>query len=457
MRTALADGWGGSMLATDISDILFGTPVRSSRQVNLGVLKEDEVNIVVHGHEPTLSEMIVAAAHDPELIDYAKTKGAKGINLAGICCTANEILMRQGVPSAGNFLHQELAIITGAVEAMVVDVQCIMQALADLAEKFHTKIITTSPKVKITGATHIEFDEHHALDIAKEIVRRRSTTTPTAARCTSPTSTQTWSPASRTSTSTTCWAAPTAASFRPLNDAIMSGRIRGVAADVGCNNPRVDAGRSAHARRPRAAQERRPGRETGCGAIACGQVRLPAGPRLAGVGRPGPARSLRGDRHPAGAAHGLLRGQQPHPDRADPDGHRRRAGRRHQRHPGRGHRPGVDEREGAGHRLLLRRLRRLRHLGRRRRPVEGSAKCDRSHQPRAGKSEVGGKMEFVSDPEKIVAEVAGAHRQEARRAQPAGLRCRAASAAAATTTASHTMLAAELSRKASVSQPEALA
>ena len=80
--------------------------------------------------------------------------------------------MRQGVPAAGNFLQQELAILTGAVEAMVVDVQCIMQALVGLAENFHTKIITTSPKVKITGATHIEFEEHKALTIAKDILRR---------------------------------------------------------------------------------------------------------------------------------------------------------------------------------------------------------------------------------------------------------------------------------------------
>ena len=116
MRCSLGDGWGGSMLATDITDILFGTPTPLNAQVNLGVLKDDQVNIVVHGHEPTLSEMIVAAAQDPELIAYAKTKGAKGINLAGICCTSNEILMRHGIPPAGNFLHQELAILTGAVE-----------------------------------------------------------------------------------------------------------------------------------------------------------------------------------------------------------------------------------------------------------------------------------------------------------------------------------------------------
>ena len=133
-RTALADGWGGSMIATELQDILFGTPSPLLSQVNLGVLKEDEVNIIIHGHEPLLSEMIVAAAQDPEMIKLAESKGAKGINLAGICCTANEILMRHGVPLAGNFLQQELAIVTGAVDAMVVDVQCVMESLPDIAQ-----------------------------------------------------------------------------------------------------------------------------------------------------------------------------------------------------------------------------------------------------------------------------------------------------------------------------------
>jgi len=170
VRTAIGDGWGGSLIATDISDILFGTPAPILGQANLGVLKDNMVNIVVHGHEPTLSEMIVAASQDPEIIAYARSKGAEGVNLSGICCTANEVLMRQGIPAAGNFLHQELAILTGAVEAMIVDVQCIMQALVNLAENFHTQVITTSPKVKLKGALHIEFDEHKALTIAKKIL-----------------------------------------------------------------------------------------------------------------------------------------------------------------------------------------------------------------------------------------------------------------------------------------------
>ncbi len=145
-RTALADGWGGSMIATELQDVLFGTPSPLRGQVNLGVLSEKDVNIVVHGHEPVLSEMLVEATKDRELLELAKSKGASGINLAGICCTANEILIRHGLPIAGNILQQELAMSTGAVDAMVVDVQCIMPSLPEISKHYHTKLFTTSSK-----------------------------------------------------------------------------------------------------------------------------------------------------------------------------------------------------------------------------------------------------------------------------------------------------------------------
>lgn len=238
IRTSLSDGWAGSMIATDISDILFGTPAPVLGQANLGVLKEDMVNVVVHGHEPTLSEMIVAASQDPEVIEYARAAGAKGVQLSGICCTANEILMRQGIPAAGNFLHQELSIMTGAVEAMVVDVQCIMQALVGLAKNFHTQIITTSPKVKIKGATHIEFDERHALTIAKQILKTAIDNYKNRGATHIPQIKEDLIPGFSHEYINYMLGGSYRASFRPLNDAIMSGRIRGVAAIVGCNNPR---------------------------------------------------------------------------------------------------------------------------------------------------------------------------------------------------------------------------
>jgi carbon-monoxide dehydrogenase catalytic subunit len=241
-RAAIADGWGGSMLATDLQDILFGTPYPVQSEANLGVMKEDYVNLIIHGHEPVLSEMIVAVAQKQEMIDYAKKKGAKGIQLSGICCTANEMLQRHGVPVCGTFLQQELAIITGACDAMVVDIQCIMQSIANVANCFHTKLITTHPiaKMEQDNVIHIEFDEHHAVEDAEKIVRMAIDNFQNRKA-------EVMIPKHK---------APVVAGFGvesveyhlggtfrgtyyTLNDNIINGRIRGIAGVVGCNNVRT--------------------------------------------------------------------------------------------------------------------------------------------------------------------------------------------------------------------------
>ncbi len=237
MRTSLANGWGGSMISTELQDILFGTPKPLKSKVNLGVLKDDQVNILVHGHNPLLSDMIAAVSVEKEMVEKAKAKGAQGVNLAGICCTANEVLMRRGIPVAGHFQQQELAITTGAVEAMVVDVQCVMNSLPEVAKCYHTDIITTSPAAQISGSVHIPFDEHKAKDIARQIVERAINNYPNRKSFDIP----------KNSTDIVAGFSHEAinymlggsfrGSYRPLNDNIMNGRIQGVAGVVGCTLP----------------------------------------------------------------------------------------------------------------------------------------------------------------------------------------------------------------------------
>ena len=238
-RTALADGWGGSMIATELQDILFGTPSPLRGEVNLGVLSEKEVNIVVHGHEPALSEMLVVASQDKELIDLAKSKGAAGINLAGICCTANEILLRHGLPVAGNVLQQELAVSTGAVEAMIVDVQCIMPALPELNKCFHTKIVTTSKKGRIEGAEYFELSDTNAFDTAKDIVKTAILNFPNRDRVEIPKEKMDLIAGFSHEAIIYMLGGRFRGSYTPLNDNIINGRIKGVAGVVGCNNPKV--------------------------------------------------------------------------------------------------------------------------------------------------------------------------------------------------------------------------
>ncbi len=238
IRASLGDGWGGSLMATLLSDILLGTPKPVKSVANLGVLKEDAVNIVVHGHNPILSSKIVEAAKDPELLELAEKVGATGgINVVGMCCTGNEVLMRYGIPIAGNMLQQELAIITGAVEAVIVDYQCIMPAIANVASCYHTKVITTEPKAHIPGAIHVEFDKENALETAKKIVRIAVENFPNRIK------ERVFIPKEKIELvagfSVEAILEALGGTLDPLADALKSGKIKGIAGIVGCVNPKV--------------------------------------------------------------------------------------------------------------------------------------------------------------------------------------------------------------------------
>ncbi|RJP68074.1 MAG: anaerobic carbon-monoxide dehydrogenase catalytic subunit [Candidatus Abyssobacteria bacterium SURF_17] len=241
IKAAVGDGWGGSMIATDLTDIQFGSPNPVRSKANLGVLGENTVNIVVHGHEPTLSEMIVKVARSPEMKALAKQKGAEDVTVAGICCTANEILMRQGAPLAGNYLQQELAIVTGAVEAMIVDVQCIMPGLNQVAPCYHTKLITTSKKVRIPGAIHYQFEEERAVDIAKKIVTEAIENYPKRDRKRVQIPAESSELVAGFTTENVFYhlGGKFRPSYKPLNEGIIQGRLRGVVGVVGCNNTKT--------------------------------------------------------------------------------------------------------------------------------------------------------------------------------------------------------------------------
>jgi anaerobic carbon-monoxide dehydrogenase catalytic subunit len=284
LRASLSDGWGGSLVATELSDVMFGTPQPVMSKVNLGVLDEAQVNIALHGHNPLLSDVIVQAAQDDELVALAKEKGAAGINLVGLCCTGNELQMRRGIPMAGNHLMQELIIMTGALDAMVVDYQCIMPSVTDIARCFHTEVISTADKAKFPGATHISFDPHRGLEIGREIVRRGivayGNRNPDRVRLTS-------EPVEMMAGfSVEAILGALGGTPQPLVDAIVAGKIRGAVGVVGCNNPKVkqDYGHVTLTRR--LIENDILVLVTGCSAIANGKAgqMMPAAAEMAGDG-----------------------------------------------------------------------------------------------------------------------------------------------------------------------------
>ena len=247
LRAGLSDGWGGSMMGTEFSDVMFGTPKPINTTANIGVMEKDNVNIIVHGHDPSLSEMIVFYANDPEMIAYAKENGAKGITVAGVCCTSNEVTMRHGIPMAGNFLSQENVVLTGACEAIVVDVQCIFPALGPLSKCFHTKFITTSPIARIPDSDFIEFHAESAGENAKAIVKtaienfknRRPELVNIPDLKTKARVGYSLEAIKKELDGVCNSHVDTYGTTKPLIDCVKAGVLRGAVAMVGCNNPKV--------------------------------------------------------------------------------------------------------------------------------------------------------------------------------------------------------------------------
>ena len=247
LRAGLCDGWGGSMMGTEFSDILFGTPKEMDTEANLGVMVEENVNIVVHGHDPSLSEMICEYAEDPEMIALAKEKGAQGITVSGVCCTSNEVAMRRGIPMAGNFLQQENVVLTGACEAIVVDVQCIFPALGPLSKCFHTKFITTSPIAQMPESEFIRFNSQTAGENAKAIVKAAIENFPNRKKelvhipdlKQKATVGYSVEQIVKKLDGVTNSQVDELGTTKPLIECIVSGVLRGAVAMVGCNNPKV--------------------------------------------------------------------------------------------------------------------------------------------------------------------------------------------------------------------------
>ena len=235
LRNALSDGWGGSMIATEVSDILFGTPQPTHTSANIGVLKEDHVNIVVHGHNPVVSEMVLLACQAPELIKLAEEKGARGINLVGLCCTGNELLMRHGIPMAGNHLMTELVIGTGAADLMLVDYQCIMPSLGNIAACYHTRMISTSDKARFPGMEHREFHPDNAVAMARALVQEAVENYTHRGEVYIPVEPI----KAMGGFSVEAIVGALGGTPEPLIEAIKAGKIRGAAGVVGCNNPKI--------------------------------------------------------------------------------------------------------------------------------------------------------------------------------------------------------------------------
>lgn len=247
LKLGVVDGFYGLVAATDLQDLCFGYPKVREVPCGLGVLDKDFVNVSLQGHIPIVAEEVLKASRNPEFRKAAREAGAKGIKLVGSTCTGHEIASRHGTPLANGFLKQESAILTGLLDALVLDVQCILPSLPEAAKDYNTVVFDTSPVGRAEGAVHLDFEKNPGectrkiLLMAIEAFKKRFKNAGQAAG-------EAKAPKNAGSAESAGKSFVTGWSIEELRarglvekiaEALKEGRLRGIVHFVGCSNPRM--------------------------------------------------------------------------------------------------------------------------------------------------------------------------------------------------------------------------
>lgn len=160
MRAVVAYAMTTVVSTSLATDIVYGLPQRSKLNVNLGSIQQEGcINIGINGHAPMVAFAICDIVGTPKIMEKVKAAGAGDIKLYGMCCTGGEFVERDlGIPLVAMASSAEMAVATGAFEAIVVDQQDVLPGMMPVARRFHTKVITTSPSGRKEGAIVLELD-----------------------------------------------------------------------------------------------------------------------------------------------------------------------------------------------------------------------------------------------------------------------------------------------------------
>ncbi len=113
-----------------LKESVFGETVPTTIAVNLGGLKQNGPNLLLYGHfSPILKRKIAEAAKKQD------------VNVMGVCM--DPLLPPFRFPIATNYGSQEIPLMTGAVDLLVVGDQSVNPSLVEVAKAFEVPIIST--------------------------------------------------------------------------------------------------------------------------------------------------------------------------------------------------------------------------------------------------------------------------------------------------------------------------
>jgi carbon-monoxide dehydrogenase, catalytic subunit len=251
VRLGVANEYQGLFLLDIIQEILMGTQEIAQKKQNMGLLKENMINVVTNGHMPLLAHVAIDLASTDEWQQKAKAAGADGIQILGHVCEGQQLMNYEGTHNQkgyggqeGEWLSQEYLLATGVVDLFMFDYNCTVATMPLFAKRFGTKLLSTHPVIQLQGTETLDFvpekmneQATKALDMAISAFKQRKSENrktyipPHVSDCTVGFSTEPIRNA-------------LGGSFDPLIEQIANGNIRGIATIVGCTTARYGQGGS---------------------------------------------------------------------------------------------------------------------------------------------------------------------------------------------------------------------
>lgn len=247
LRLGISTGLYGLVLTNLLNDILMGEAKISYDPVGMQVMDPGCVNIMITGHQHAMFGNLTEVMENPAVEAIAKELGAKGIRIVGCTCVGQDFQVRgcrykdSFCGHAGNNYTSEAVLLTGCVDLVVSEFNCTIPGLEPICEKMDIPMICLDDVAKKRNAKLITYAEENREAVSLEIISKALASYKKrnfANTRRNPMSGHGCHEAITGVTEVTLKEAM-GGNYKPLADAIVTGRIKGIAAVVGCSNLRA--------------------------------------------------------------------------------------------------------------------------------------------------------------------------------------------------------------------------
>ncbi len=177
LKLGLVMGYVALRMNVWMNDILLGTPEVKEVETGIGVINPNAVNVMTTGHQSALQHAVIELAMEEEMQKLARDAGADGISIVGATCVGQDLQSRLPVGKcfvgqcSNNFGTEPLAA-SGLIDAVVSEFNCTFPGLTAIAAKEKIRLMAIDDVAFIDGAELVSWSPEKSREVAREVLER---------------------------------------------------------------------------------------------------------------------------------------------------------------------------------------------------------------------------------------------------------------------------------------------